>query len=119
MVFKICLFINQQLQDKGTDYVIGWKSKGLSKFKLLPLYGTFLPSIKYIGYKIGIQLNNSPLVAEQISYANKTVNAYIVYDLDNWPKTSLRNFTLKNCLFGATKKAKNSDKVNGCIVAME
>ena len=36
--------------------------------------------------------------------------SYIVYDLDNWPKILLRNFTLKNYLFGATNIAKNSDK---------
>ena len=28
-------------KDKSTDYVIGWKSKGLVKSKLLPLYGAF------------------------------------------------------------------------------
>ena len=34
----------------------------------------------------------------------------MVYDLDNWLKFSLRNFTLKSCLFGVTNLAKNSDK---------
>ena len=43
-------------EDKGTDYVVGWTSKGLFKSKLLPLHGAFLPNIKYIGHKIGIQL---------------------------------------------------------------
>ena len=40
----------------------------------------------------------------------KIVNVYIVYDLDAWPKIPLRNFTMKNCLFGATSIVKNSDK---------
>ena len=40
----------------------------------------------------------------------KVLNVYIVYDLDAWPKIPLRNFTLKNCLFGATNIVKNSDK---------
>ena len=40
----------------------------------------------------------------------KTVNVYIVYDLEAWPKIPLRNFTLKNCWFGATNIVKNSDK---------
>ena len=35
---------------------------------------------------------------------------YIVYDLDAWQKILLKNFTLKNCLFGATNIAKSSDK---------
>ena len=39
----------------------------------------------------------------------KTVKAYIVCDLDNWPKIVLINFTLKNCWFGATNIRKDSD----------
>ena len=35
---------------------------------------------------------------------------YIVHDLDAWQKIPLKNFTLKNCLFGATNIAKSSDK---------
>ena len=31
-----------------------------------------------------------------------------------WPKTPPRNFSLKNCLFGATNIVKNSDKKN-CV----
>ena len=76
----------------------------------LTLHGAFLASIKYFGYKIGIQFNNTPLVVEQNNYATKIVNAYIIYDLDNWPKVPLRNFTLINCLFGAINILKNSDK---------
>ena len=34
----------------------------------------------------------------------------MVYDLDNCSKLRLRNFILKNCLFGATNIVKNSDK---------
>ena len=92
--------------DKGTDYVTGWKSKDLFESNLL----LFLPNVKYFGYKIGIQLKKTPLVVERNNYATKTVKAYIVYDVDNWPKCSLRNFTLKNCFFGATNMVKNSDK---------
>ena len=60
-------------------------------------------------YRIGIQFNNSVLVVEQ-NYATKIVNAYIVYDLDDWPKNPKRNFKLKNCLFDVTNIRKNSDK---------
>ena len=38
----------------------------------------------------------------------KTLNAYIVYDLDNWTKILLINFTLKNCLLGVTNIIKKS-----------
>ena len=34
---------------KGTDYVIGWKSNGLFKFKFLSLHGAFLTEIKCFG----------------------------------------------------------------------
>ena len=40
----------------------------------------------------------------------KTVNFYIVYDLDDWPGNPTNNFKFKNCLFGATSAVKNSDK---------
>ena len=40
----------------------------------------------------------------------KTVDLYIVYDLPNWPKNSLSNFTQKIFFFGATNLVKNNDK---------
>ena len=85
-------------EDKGTDYVISWKSKGLLESKLLSLNVVFLPNIKYFGYKIGRQFHNTPLVVEQNNYPNKTVNAYIVYELDKWPKNPPNNFKFKDCL---------------------
>ena len=57
--------------------------KGLFKSKPLPLNGTFLPNMKYFVYKIGIQFSNTPLVVGQNNYATKTLNAYIIYALDN------------------------------------
>ena len=41
---------------------------------------------------------------------SKTVNVYIVYDLDAWPRNPTNNFKFKNCLFGATDIGINSDK---------
>ena len=43
----------------------------------------FLPYVKYFGNKIGIHLNNTLLVIEQINYAKRVVDVYIVYDFDN------------------------------------
>ena len=48
-------------KDKGTYYVIGWKSKSLFESKLFSLNGAFLSNIKCFGYKIRIQFNNTPL----------------------------------------------------------
>ena len=61
-------------------------------------------------HKIVIQFHNTTLVVEQNIYVIKTVSAFIIFDLDSWPKIPLRNFTLKNCLYGATNRAKDSDK---------
>ena len=96
--------------DKGTEYVIGWKSKGVYYSKLVAFHGAFLPNIKDLTRKIGIQFNNAPLVVEKNNYTTKIVSVYIVYDLDNWPKFPLRKFILKNCLFGATAIGKNNNK---------
>ena len=74
------------------------------------MHESFLPYIRYFQYNIGIQFNNTPLVVEQKNYTIKILNVYIVYDRDNWPKIPLRNFTIKNCLFGANNIVKNSDK---------
>ena len=72
--------------EKGTDYVIGWKSKEVYNSKLVTSHGAFLPNIKYFTRKIGIKFNNTPLLIEQNNYTTKTVNVYIVYDPDDWPK---------------------------------
>ena len=74
--------------NKGTDYILSWKSKGLYTSKLKQLYIAFLHSIKLSGYGIGIKLDKDPLVVEQ----NNIVNVYIVSDLDAWPKNSTSNF---------------------------
>ena len=57
-----------------------------------------------------LQCDYTPLVVEQNNYAPRTVNVYIVYELDYWPRVQLRNFTLKNCLSGVTNIVENSDR---------
>ena len=69
-----------------------------------------MPNVERFGCRRGIQFSNTPLVIEQNSFTSKIVNAYIVYDLDNWPKIPLRIFKFKSCLLGATNAAENSDK---------
>ena len=41
---------------------------------------------------------------------DQIVNAYIVYDLDAWPRNPTNYFKFKNCLFGVTNAVKNNDK---------
>ena len=59
---------------------------------------------------MGIKFYKDPLAVAQNNYLTKIVNAYIVYDLDAWPKILSNNFNLKNCLFGATDIVKNGEK---------
>ena len=51
---------------------------------------------------MGIKFDKDPLAVENNNYANKIINAYIVYDLDVWPRNPTNNFKFKHCLFGAT-----------------
>ena len=53
-------------------------------FKLAPVYNAFLHDLKLSGYRIRIQFNKSIIVVEENNYPTKFVNAYIVYDLDDW-----------------------------------
>ena len=95
--------------DKGNEYIICWKSKGVYSSKLIALHGAFLPYVRYFGNKIGIQFNNTLLVREQNNYTSRIVNVYIVYDLDNWPKNPQWNFTLKLFVHN-NSYSKNNDK---------
>ena len=56
--------------EKGTDH-IRWKSKGVYNSELVTLHGAFLPNIKYLTRRIGMQFNNAPLVVEQNNYQEK------------------------------------------------
>ena len=66
-----------------------------------------------------MQFNNTPLVVEQNNYATKIINTYVVYDLYSWSNNPLRNYTLKNCFFGATSIVKIVIKKSECLVVME
>ena len=55
-----------------------------------------------------VKFNGSCLIKQKkLTFIKKTVNIYIVYDLDS----KLNNFdpTQQNCLFGAVNLTKNSD----------
>ena len=97
-------------KDKGTNYVINWKSKELYSVTLSPQYSHFLHRLKFSGYKIGIKLDKVPLVIKQKKCVTKIVNVFIAYELNPWSKCLLDNFTLKNCLFGVINIERNSNK---------
>ena len=54
-------------KDKGTDYVLSWKSKGVYTSKLKPLYTDFFHSIKLSGYRVGIKFDRDSLAVDQNS----------------------------------------------------
>ena len=86
------------------------KTKRVYTSKLKPIYTAFLHSIKLSGYKVGIKFDKDPLPVEQSNGTTKIITVYIIYDLDNCSNNNLRNFTLKNCLFGGTTVVTNSDR---------
>ena len=88
-------------EEKGTDSVLIWESKGANTFKFKPLYNAFFHSIRHSGYKVGIKLDKDSLAVKQKNYTTNIVNAYIVYVLENWSNGALRGFALKYCLFVA------------------
>ena len=108
-VYQPTLDMLELTEDKGTDYVLSWKSKGVYNSKPKPLYTAFLNGIKLSDYKMGIQFKNR-LAVEKNNYFTKIVNVHIVYDLAAWPRNPISKFKFKNCLFGATNIVKNSDK---------
>lgn len=64
IVFKKCKYVINKI-DKGTVFVVGWKSEGVYTSKLTPLYTALLHRIKLSGYRIIIKFDNSVLVVEQ------------------------------------------------------
>ena len=109
-VYQPTLDVLELKEGKGTDYVLCWKSKGVYASNLKPLYTVFLHSIKLSRYMTRIKFDKDPLAVEQNNYATKIVNAYMVYDLDAWPKNPTNNFKFKNCLFGTTNIVKDIDE---------
>ena len=101
-------------KDKGTDYVLSWKSNGVYNSKLTPLYGDFLYSKNLSEYRIEIKFDKNHLPVEQNSYLTKIVNVFVYY-LDAWSRNPNNNFKFKNYLFGATSIVKNSDKKKVCV----
>ena len=96
----------------NTDFVLSWKSKGLSAESIkLPTTSdsSLTPALNYYGTKTRVKFTGSCLKESKVSYTHgKVVNIYIVYELG--ASSSHNNDpTLKNCLFGAVTLTKNAD----------
>ena len=101
----------------NTNYVLSWKSKGLSA-ETIKSHTTssltasdyeLIPTVSYSGTKTKLKFTGSYLKQDQISYTHgKIVNINIVYELG--ASSSHNNDpTLKNFLFGAVTLSKNAD----------
>ena len=96
-----------------TDYVLSWKSKGLSDSTIKPPSisdNGLTPTISYYyPSKTRVKFTESCLKQDKVIFTHgKIVNIYIVYELDA-SSSSGRDPTLKNCLFGAVSLTKNAD----------
>ena len=101
----------------NTNYVLSWRSKGLSAENIkshttspLTAYDyNLIPTLSYSGTKTKLKFTGSYLKQDQISYTHgKVVNIYIVYELGA-SGSNCNDPTLKNCLFGAVTLTKNAD----------
>ena len=94
------------------NYILSWKSNGLSAENIMPLstsHNILNPSLDYVGSKIRVEFKGSCLKQNKIQFNHeKIVNIYIVYkknknfNISSYP-------TLENFLFGAVKIKRNSD----------
>ena len=60
-VYQPTLHTVELKKDKGTDYILSWKSKGAYNSKLKSLYTALLHRIKRSGYRMGIKFDKGPL----------------------------------------------------------
>ena len=95
-----------------TNYILSWKSKGISAESLKPPTtsdNSVTPKLSYIDYKIRVKFTGSCLKKPKIKYTHKKmVNIYIVYELGA-SSSHIDDHKLKNCLFGAVALTKNAN----------
>ena len=109
-----------------TDYVLSWKSKGLSAETIKPPTtsdNSLTPALSYYGTKTRVKFTGSCLKQSKISYNHgKVVNIYIVYELGA-SSSHFDDPTLKNCLFATVTLAKNADidkyGYSGCGIGLD
>ena len=96
-----------------TEKVVSWKSKDLSAEKRTAPTTTdnsLFPSIKWHeNSNFCLIFKGSSLKKPRNFYPSKYNNFFQVYELDTWSIYLNSDFTLKDCLFGGAKLAKNAD----------
>ena len=94
----------------NTDYVVSWKSKGLSAESIKPPAtsdNSLTPRLNYYSNKVRVKFTGSCLKQSAISYNHEKV-VYIVYELGA-SRSHNNDPTLKKCLFGPVTLTKNTD----------
>ena len=106
----------------NTQYILSWKSKGLSSESIMPSpvsNNLFNPLLSYSGTKARVKFNRNCLKQSKISYTHgKIVNIYIVYELGA-SSSHVNDYKLKNCLFGAVTLTKMQTLIEMGILVME
>ena len=106
----------------NTQYILSWKSKGLSSESIMPSpvsNNLFNPLLGYSGTKARVKFNRNCLKQSKISYTHgKIVNIYIVYKITA-TVFGTDSPTLVNCLFGAVTLTKMLILKNISIPIME
>ena len=96
----------------NSDYVLEWKSKGLSdeSTKSPSAANNFIyPKLSYYGNKMGVIFSRSCLNQDKITYSHwKIVSIYVLYEISrNYNISSYP--TLENFLFGGVSLTRNAD----------
>ena len=96
----------------NTEFVLSWKSKGLSAESINPPTtsdNSLPPLISFYDSKTRVKFTWSCLKQSKILYTHgKVVNIYIVYEL-GVNISHINDPTLENCLFGAVTLTNNAD----------
>ena len=97
------------------DYILSWKSKGLSDETIKPPTTSdniLTPATNYNNNTAKIRVKfagNCLKQSNELTYTHRTiVNIYIVYELGAYSSNN-SDPTLKSCLFGTVTLTKNTD----------
>ena len=97
----------------GIDYIHYLKSKGLSDENITAPSAPnniLNPSFEYLGTKPRVRFSGNCLKQNAITYKHrKSVNIYIVYEINKNDNSTSSDQALENCLFGAVTLTKNAD----------
>ena len=98
--YLVCQPINTYFKIGNSDYVLSWKSKGLSAESITPpsAPNNFLnPTLNYLDAKMRVKVSGSCLKQDKSTYTHRR----IVNEINKKDRTTSSDHTLENCLFSA------------------